>query len=128
MAATYELRVMTEFAAAHALRGYSGSCNRLHGHNWHVEVEIRAAALDEIGMAIDFRTIRQTAREVTAELDHQYLNELEPFTRINPTAENIAAYCFDAIGSRLNQTGVSVEAVTVWENARSCVRYSEKGA
>lgn len=125
MNATYDLRVVTEFAAAHTLRGYPGSCNRLHGHNWKVEVEIRAHALDEIGMAIDFRTIRQAARAITEELDHRYLNELEPFTAVNPTAENIAAHYYRELQARLGQPGAWVRAVTVWENDRACVRYSE---
>ena len=125
MATMYTLRVRTEFAAAHTLRGYPGSCGRLHGHNWKVEVEIQARALDELGMGIDFREIRKTAREVTDALDHRYLNEIEPFTEINPTAENIAAYCFREIGARLDRPSVTVHAVTVWENDRACVRYSE---
>jgi len=125
MAATYTLRVVTEFAAAHTLRGYPGSCNRLHGHNWKLEVEIRTGELDEVGMGVDFREIRKVAREVTAGLDHRYLNEIEPFTHINPTAENIAAFCFREIGARLNKASVAVQAVTVWENDRACVRYSE---
>ncbi|WP_067563031.1 6-carboxytetrahydropterin synthase QueD [Halofilum ochraceum] len=123
--ATYELRVVTEFAAAHSLRGYPGSCSRLHGHNWKVEIEIRADELDETGMGMDFREIRKIAREVTDRLDHRYLNELEPFTEINPTAENIAAHCFHEIGARIDRPAVSVQAVTVWENDRACVRYTE---
>jgi len=128
MSSTYTLRVLTEFAAAHTLRGYEGSCNRLHGHNWKVEVEVHAQALDEIGMAVDFREIKRIARAVTDELDHRYLNELSPFTEVNPTAENIAAYCYREIGSRLDRPAVQVSAVTVWENDRACVRYAEQEA
>lgn len=126
MAPVYMLRVECEFAAAHHLRGYGGSCNRLHGHNWKIEVEVEARELDEIGMGLDFREIRRTAREVTDALDHRYLNEIEPFTDVNPTAENIAAYCFREIGDRLNRPAVTVHAVTVWENDRAGVRYSER--
>ncbi|MDZ7828220.1 MAG: 6-carboxytetrahydropterin synthase QueD [Halofilum sp. (in: g-proteobacteria)] len=128
MATIYTLRVLTEFAAAHTLRGYEGSCNRLHGHNWKVEVEVAASALDNIGMAIDFREIKRITRAVTDELDHRYLNEVGPFTEVNPTAENIAAHCFREIGSRLNRSAVQVSAVTVWENDRACVRYAEQEA
>lgn len=125
MSSTYTLRVVTEFAAAHQLRNYPGDCSRLHGHNWKLEVEVRALALDSVGMALDFRAIRATAREVTERLDHRYLNELEPFTEVNPTAENIAAYCFRELSARLDRPGVGISAVTVWENDRACVRYTE---
>lgn len=125
MAATYTLRVVTEFAAAHTLRGYPGACSQLHGHNWKVETEIRAEELDELGMGVDFRDIRKAAREITDALDHRYLNEVEPFTDINPTAENIAAHCFRELSARLDGPAVTVQAVTVWENDRACVRYSE---
>ncbi|MDX1609078.1 MAG: 6-carboxytetrahydropterin synthase QueD [Halofilum sp. (in: g-proteobacteria)] len=128
MATTYTLRVLTEFAAAHSLRGYPGSCSRLHGHNWKLEVEVRADRLDEIGMAVDFREIKRIAREVTDVLDHRYLNELEPFTEVNPTAENIAAHCFHEIGKRLDGPALELSAVTVWENDRACVRYAEQEA
>lgn len=128
MPATYTLRVVTEFAAAHTLRDYPGSCGRLHGHNWKLEVEIVARALDEIGMGVDFREIKKTAREVTDALDHRYLNEIAPFDEVNPTAENLAAYCYREIGARLEQPAISVHAVTIWENDRACVRYTEEEA
>ena len=61
----------------------------------------------------------------TSELDHRYLNELEPFTRINPTAENIAAHFFKELSSQLNSSRIRVQAVTLWETERACVRYAE---
>ena len=94
MAAKYRLKVLTEFASAHTLRDYPGACSRMHGHNWKVETEVEASALDEVGMAVDFKQMKAAAREVGERLDHRYLNELEPFDKINPTAENIAAYMY----------------------------------
>jgi 6-pyruvoyltetrahydropterin/6-carboxytetrahydropterin synthase len=125
--ARYTLKIVTEFAAAHALRDYPGDCHRLHGHNWKVEVEVAADRLDELGMVIDFKAIKAAAREVTDELDHRFLNEVAPFDRLNPTAENMAAYLFRRLADALNDDRVAVEAVTLWETERACVRYSEKG-
>jgi 6-pyruvoyltetrahydropterin/6-carboxytetrahydropterin synthase len=71
--------------------------------------------------------MKNAAREVGNELDHRYLNDLEPFTEINPTAENIAAYMYREISSRLNSETIRVNAVTLWETDRACVRYSEEG-
>lgn len=125
MTATYQLKVLTEFASAHTLRDYPGDCSRLHGHNWKVELEVVARALDDVGMAIDFKNMKQAAKDIGKTLDHQYLNDLEPFKNVNPTAENIAAYMYREISSRLNSDSIKVSAVTLWETDRACVRYSE---
>lgn len=125
MAATYTLRVLTDFASAHTLRGYPGQCANLHGHNWKVEVEVEANRLDAIGMAVDFKVVKNLAREIAGRLDHQYLNDLEPFTRLNPTAENIAQWFFREMAREINQPGLRVSALTLWETERACVRYTE---
>ncbi|HKJ22979.1 MAG TPA: 6-carboxytetrahydropterin synthase QueD [Gammaproteobacteria bacterium] len=126
MPARYTLRVVSDFAAAHQLRGYPGDCSRLHGHNWRLEVEVIATALDEVGMGLDFKTIKQAARRVTDGLDHQHLNELEPFREANPTAENIACHIYRALCQDLNGPRARVSAVTLWETDRACVRYTEE--
>jgi 6-pyruvoyltetrahydropterin/6-carboxytetrahydropterin synthase len=126
MAARYTLKVVTDFAAAHTLRDYPGACSRMHGHNWKVEVEVSATQLDDIGMAIDFKHIKQAARDVGGELDHRYLNEIPPFDQVNPTAENIAAYLYKGIGDMINNEHIQVCAVTLWETERACVRYTEE--
>ena len=126
MTATYLLKVVTEFASAHTLRDYPGACSRMHGHNWKVELEAVATTLDEVGMGIDFKQMKAAANEVGDRLDHRYLNELEPFTDINPTAENIAAYLFQNLSRELNTETVSVSKVTLWETDRACVSYTER--
>jgi 6-pyruvoyltetrahydropterin/6-carboxytetrahydropterin synthase len=126
MSARYQLKVVTEFASAHTLRGYPGACSRMHGHNWKLELEVISRALDDIGMAVDFKKMKTAAREVGDELDHRYLNDLAPFQTLNPTAENIAAYMFREIAARLNNDTIQVSAVTLWETDRACVRYSEE--
>ncbi len=126
MTAKYVLKVVTDFAAAHSLREYPGDCRRLHGHNWKVEAELEATGLDELGMVMDFKAIRQAARKVGDELDHRFLNEVPPFDRLNPTAENIAAHFFRRLSEELNDTRARVCAVTLWETERASVRYSEE--
>lgn len=126
MAGTYILKVLTEFASAHTLRGYPGACSRMHGHNWKVEVEVEASALDEVGMGVDFKVIKKAARDIGDRLDHRYLNDLEPFTEVNPTAENIAAYFFRELRQSFDKPELKVKAVTLWETDRACVRYTEE--
>lgn len=98
----------------------------MHGHNWKVEVEVIATALDEVGMGVDFKSIKNVARSICKELDHRYLNDIPPFDKLNPTAENIAAYLYKRIGEQLNNDRVRTSAVVLWETDRACVRYSEE--
>lgn len=126
MAASYTLKVLTEFASAHTLREYPGACARMHGHNWKVETEVVASALDEVGMGVDFKVIKQAARDIGDRLDHRYLNEIAPFTEVNPTAENIAAYFYRELAGQLNNDRIRVRSVTLWETDRACVRYAEE--
>jgi 6-pyruvoyltetrahydropterin/6-carboxytetrahydropterin synthase len=125
MPAKYTLKILTDFASAHTLRDYPGACARMHGHNWKVEAEVEATQLDEVGMGIDFKAIRQATRELTESLDHRYLNEIAPFDRINPTAENIAAHLYQGLAATLNNERIRVKAITLWETERACVRYEE---
>ena len=121
----FVLKIVTDFAAAHSLRDYPGNCSRLHGHNWGVEVKVQSEVLDETGIAIDFREIKNQSKEVANRLDHFYLNDIKPFDEINPTAENIAKYFFDELKKLINTDTVSVKEVTIWETPRSAVTYSE---
>ena len=125
MAARYTLKILADFASAHTLRDYPGACARMHGHNWKVETEVLASGLDETGMGVDFKVIKQATRDIAGRLDHRYLNDLEPFPEINPTAENIAAYFYKELSAQLNNDSIKVHAVTLWETERACVRYAE---
>ena len=122
----YTLRIYAQFCSAHSIRDYPGDCRRLHGHNWKVETEIRARKLDDIGIAIDFKTVKTETRKLADSLDHRFLNEIEPFDRINPTAENLACWFYQHLSQTLNSGLVHVSAVTLWETDTACVRYSEE--
>jgi len=121
----FVLKIVTDFASAHSLRNYPGDCARLHGHNWQVEVSVCSQVLDDNGIAVDFREIKKQTKLVIKRLDHQYLNEIQPFDVLNPTAENIAQYFFDEVGLLINNEDVKVEEVLIWETPRSAVTYSE---
>lgn len=127
MAAIYQLKVTTDFAASHVLHGHPGKCARLHGHNWQVETVVSASRLNELGMALDFQDLKAATKRITEKMDHRHLNDLPAFEGINPTAEHVAAYIYRRLGEALNQPGIRVESVTIWETPRSSVRYSEDG-
>jgi len=125
MSSTYTLKILADFASAHTLRDYPGDCSRMHGHNWKLEVEVTASALNEYGMGMDFKTIKTATRELAKKLDHRYLNDIPPFDTVNPTAENIAQYFYQNLSNTLNIDTAKISGVTLWETDRACVRYSE---
>jgi 6-pyruvoyltetrahydropterin/6-carboxytetrahydropterin synthase len=67
-------------------------------------------------------------KHVIDRLDHQMLNDIEPFRVLNPSAENIARYFYDQASARLNSVTngrVGVKDVTIWETDTTTARYSE---
>ncbi len=124
--ATYELTVEDHFAAAHNLREYEGECERLHGHNWKVEVRLGADELDELGMVVDFRVVKAALGDILGRLDHEYLNETAPFDTLNPTTENLCRHVAEQLGGRL-PSYVRVRRVTCWESDRCSASYLPEG-
>jgi len=118
----FELTVRTEFAAAHCLRGYKGACEKLHGHNWKIDVVLRSARLDKLGMVMDFKEVKAALAQITGTLDHRLLNDLPPFRKANPTSENVARFIADRLAKRLPR-GVRVKSVTSWESDRCGATY-----
>jgi len=125
MTKRYTMKILLDFAAAHLLRDYEGVCNRLHGHNWKVEVLVTATELDDVGMGMDFKVIKDATRELIGKLDHRNLNDIPPFDKINPTAENISEYLYSELSKVLNVDGIKVSAVTLWETDRASVTFTE---
>ncbi|HHT9120338.1 MAG TPA: 6-carboxytetrahydropterin synthase QueD [Candidatus Hypogeohydataceae bacterium YC41] len=114
----YELIVEADFAAAHALRGYKGECENLHGHNWKIQVILKAETLNGLGMVMDFKDVKRTLDNILERFDHRYLNDLALFKEENPTTENVARILYQELSKRLPQR-LAVSKVTTWESA-SC--------
>ncbi|MDD4178494.1 MAG: 6-carboxytetrahydropterin synthase QueD [Candidatus Margulisbacteria bacterium] len=108
----FELMVEDTFDAAHALRCYEGSCENLHGHTFKVQVFLKGNKLNKLGLLEDFRFIKKELAAVLDNYDHKLLNDIKPFTKINPTSENLAAELFRTLKKRFK----SVFKVTVWES------------
>jgi 6-pyruvoyltetrahydropterin/6-carboxytetrahydropterin synthase len=119
----YEIAVEQEFDAAHALRGYQGKCENLHGHRFRVVARVKATKLDEIGLAFDFTVLKKHLAEILGRFDHTSLNDVPPFDKINPSSENIAVTVFNQLKPKLAGTPVSLAAVEVWESPTSRVTY-----
>ena len=80
----YELIVESEFSAAHRLREYRGACEKLHGHNYRVEMVVASEKLDALGMVADFRELKRLLQEAAERYDHAFLNELAEFREAEP--------------------------------------------
>lgn len=121
----FELSANSHFSGAHHLEGYSGSCAGHHGHNWGVEVFVRGDKLDDMGIVLDFRVLRQKLAEVLEHLDHKDLNEAPQFKGINPSSENIARYIYSCMKEQLTGLPCKVERVQVHETPESSACYWE---
>jgi 6-pyruvoyltetrahydropterin/6-carboxytetrahydropterin synthase len=113
----YRLGVSAEFSAAHFLRGYQGSCEAVHGHNYRVEVVAEARELDGVGLGLDFRALKKELHAVIDPLDHRLLNDLPAFRENNPSSELIARHIFEQLAPRLEGGPARLEEVKLWETA-----------
>jgi 6-pyruvoyltetrahydropterin/6-carboxytetrahydropterin synthase len=124
----FEVTVEAGFSSGHYLRNYQGKCENPHGHNYRVLVTLAGAELDETGLLLDFKLLKTLLRPVVDYLDHQMINDLAPFTELNPSAENLARYFHQRTSLQLRELTagrVSVKDCTVFETDTSFARYYE---
>jgi 6-pyruvoyltetrahydropterin/6-carboxytetrahydropterin synthase len=124
----YEVTVDAGFSSGHYLRNYHGKCENPHGHNYKVRVTLLGQELDEAGLLLDFKLLKQVMRPVIERIDHRMLNDLEPFTVLNPSAENIAKYFYDQTSRQLAEMTkgrVRVKDCTIWETDTTTATYYE---
>lgn len=119
----FDVFIKTHFSAGHHLRNYPGNCERPHGHNWNVTVTVRASELDELGMGIDFRTLKAAVKEVMDDLDHRDLNDHPSFLDRNPSSENLALYIYQQLQPGLATSRYQLHSVTVGETENTGVTY-----
>ncbi len=119
----FNIFIRTHFSAGHHLRNYPGNCEMPHGHNWKVKVTVRATELDELGMGIDFRKIKEAVNTVMEELDHRNLNDHPAFKKINPSSENIAVYIFDQLKNKLTSDRYDLYSVSTYETENTGTTY-----
>jgi 6-pyruvoyltetrahydropterin/6-carboxytetrahydropterin synthase len=120
----FYLSVELNISSAHYLRDFNGACQRMHGHNWKIRVVVKAEELDDTGMAVDFKDLRDISEKVIMKYDHQNLNELPPFDKINPTAELMSRYFYQEIAKEL-PTHVSMSKISIWETEKYRLDYCE---
>lgn len=119
----FTVRVSARFESAHYLRTYRGVAEPLHGHSYKVEAELVAAAggTDEDAIAVDFVAAKRALETIARRLDYGCINDIPPFTEINPSAENIAEWFHDQLGTALAGEGAIVKTITIWEGPHNAV-------
>jgi 6-pyruvoyltetrahydropterin/6-carboxytetrahydropterin synthase len=119
----FEISVDYTFAAGHALRGYKGKCENVHGHNYKVRVIVAGDELNNIGLLMDFVDLRASIKAMVEKWDHRFLNDLPPFDKLNPSAENMAKVFSDGIEADVSKHGLRVSSITVWETDTTSATY-----
>ena len=121
----FEITVDETFSAGHALRGYKGKCENVHGHNYKVRVTMQGPELDQVGLLCDFVHLKQVIHAVIQSLDHKFLNDFPPFNTINPSAENIAKYFYEQANGQMKQpvNGARISCVAIWETDTTAAVY-----
>ena len=120
-----------EFAATHKLwndefseqRNFEvfGKCANPtgHGHNYIVEVSVKAPAGKEICIG-DFERIVDD--ELIKIVDHKNLNvDVDEFRTTNPTVENIAVFAWERLAEKFAEA--RLHCVTIWETDKTCCSF-----
>jgi 6-pyruvoyltetrahydropterin/6-carboxytetrahydropterin synthase len=121
----YEVKIITKFSSAHQLRLYDGKYENLHGHNWGATVIVEAEELDAMGVGIDFVVLKKKVDSILSKLDYQNINEVPPFDKLNPSAENIARWLFDALNADIKTKTIRVKRVEIREMDECGAAYYE---
>jgi 6-pyruvoyltetrahydropterin/6-carboxytetrahydropterin synthase len=119
----YELKVVSQFAAAHQLKMVGAKCENMHGHNWKIEVFLAGETLDSAGVLVDFGVVKRHVAEVMSLLDHKYLNDLDHFKDHQPSSENIAFFIAQELQMRIDNSTAKVTRVTAWESDSAAATY-----
>ncbi|MCK5580294.1 MAG: 6-carboxytetrahydropterin synthase QueD [Candidatus Omnitrophica bacterium] len=119
----FELSIVDHFSAAHFIRGYEGPCRNMHGHTWKVSVTVQSEDVNDIGLVLDFKEMKENLKTILYEFDHVCLNDLPQFKDVNPTSENLAKFIYQEFSKSCDSC--KIVKVQVWESDTASVVYSE---
>ncbi|HLL01760.1 MAG TPA: 6-carboxytetrahydropterin synthase QueD [Myxococcaceae bacterium] len=117
-----ELYTDVTFESAHRLPNVppGHKCSRLHGHSYKVTLHIKGPVNEKTGWVFDLGDIEAAFAPLRAQLDHNYLNEIEGLE--NPTSEVLAKW----IWRRMRPTLPLLTRVVVRETCTSgCIYEGE---
>ena len=125
MTGKYTVRVEARFEAAHYLREYRGISEPLHGHSYKVEADLEGegGGVDADAIAVDFVSAKRKLEQLAKRLDYGCINDVAPFTDVNPSAENIAEWFARELQNAVAGEHAIVVGVTIWEGPVNSVTY-----
>ena len=126
----FEVSIEGHFSAAHQVFGHEGLTGKIHGHNYRVVVIVAGKDLNRLGFLIEFSAVKSTLAQVISYLDHESLNDLEPFRVSQPTCEMIARYVYHGIMPSMpmlrdNPPAIHLQRVVIYESDAQSATYSE---
>ncbi len=121
----FEIMIEETFSAAHRLRKPKGKSEKIHGHNWKIQFYILSKDVNSYGISIEFDQLKKELRSLIDPLDRSFINEVFPFTEINPTSENISKWIYDTLSKRLDGDHMEVSRIVVSEEEGVSATYLE---
>lgn len=112
----YTLNSQHRIYASHYLKDQGGRCEKLHGHQYEIILEIKQNELDYKNMIIDTYEVEKIFNDFIG-VDHLHLNEF--MNEDNPTMEFMAKYFYDNLKKQIP----NLNSVTVYETPEGSVRY-----
>jgi len=111
----FSVSAETVFHARHYLALGNGRREQPHGHDWKVAAVVRAAALDEYGLVLDFHVLTDYLRSAVEPLAQaECINKLPEFDADQPSAERLARYVYRRLAALL-PSGLELSEVRLWE-------------
>lgn len=129
----FTIRTKSQFESAHSIRNYILNPNPknkgqyidedIHGHTWVVEVFASSHKIEKrTGFAFDFLVLKNKVDELAQKFDHKFINEIEPFDKINASTENLAKYFYTEI-KKIVPEGSWLESVRIHEGPNNYAEY-----
>ena len=103
--------IETHFDASHRLPLHKGKCFNMHGHTWHIKVEVTASGLNSEGMIVDLKLLKEAVKEIAEKFDHKCVNDLVD----DPTCEHLCEVFYWELKQFEATYGVTITNITIRE-------------
>jgi len=138
----YRIRKLVTMEFAHALdSSYTKGCQSIHGHSYELEVFLKSETLNDDGMIVDFKYLKEVIQKEVIELfDHRFVVSTPYATEhaealmalvkagttttvvdYNPTAENMVRDIYYRLNSHLS----AIYKVRLHETRTGYAEYEE---